>query len=117
MVYIDGYVMPVPTENRDAYLEHIRLVATVFKEHGALSIVECWGAEVPDGEVTSMPMAVKLQPGETVVFGWIRWPSKEVHDAAWPKIYQDPRMAADVNRAPFDSKRMIFGGFDVVAEL
>ncbi|KCZ55397.1 hypothetical protein HY29_12740 [Hyphomonas beringensis] len=84
----------------------------MFKEVGALSVVECWGVDVPEGKLTSMPMAVKLEEGETVVLSWISWPSKEARDAAWEKLMADERMAG--MEMPFDGSRMIFGGFDVV---
>ena len=58
-------------------------MGAVFKEHGALAVVECWGDDVPEGKLTSFPMAVKREPDETVVFGWIVWPSRELRDAAW----------------------------------
>ncbi len=66
------------------------------------------------GEVTSFPMAVKRQPDETVVFGWILWPSREVRDQAMPKLMEDPRLQPDVNPMPFDGKRLIYGGFEVI---
>ena len=77
-----------------------------------MSVVECWGVDVPEGKLTSMPMAVKLEEGETVVLSWISWPSKEARDAAWEKLMADERMAG--MEMPFDGSRMIFGGFDVV---
>lgn len=111
MKYVDGFVAAVPTANREAYIKHSSEAAVIFRELGALSIVECWGDEVPDGKVTSFPMAVQCKPDETVVFAWITWPSKEVHDVAMKKMMEDPRMQPDVNPMPFDGKRMIFGGF------
>nr|WP_241765154.1 DUF1428 domain-containing protein [Hyphomonas beringensis] len=93
-------------------MEHARKAADLFKEVGALSVVECWGVDVPEGKLTSMPMAVKLEEGETVVLSWISWPSKEARDAAWEKLMADERMAG--MEMPFDGSRMIFGGFDVV---
>ena len=116
MTYVDAFVAAVPTANRDAYLEHARKAAVVFKRHGALSLVECWGDDIPDGEVTSFPMAVKCKPDETVVFSWVTWPSKEVREAGMQKIFADPDMQPDANPMPFDGKRIILGGFDVVLE-
>ena len=75
MSYVDGYIMAVPTGNRDAFTKHAKEAAVVFKEHGASSVFECWGDDVPDGKVTSFPMAVQKKPDETVVFSWILWPS------------------------------------------
>ena len=116
MTYVDGFVAAVPTANREAFRKHAADAAPVFKEHGALKVVECWGDDVPDGKVTSFPMAVKCEPGETVVFSWIIWPSREVRDAGMAKVMADPRVQADANPLPFDGKRMIYGGFEVVVE-
>jgi uncharacterized protein YbaA (DUF1428 family) len=116
MSYIEGFVGPVPTANKDTYLAHAKIFDTVFKDHGATRIVECWGADVPDGKLTSFPMAVKLEPDETVVFGWIEWPSKAARDAGGAAAMKDPRMAA-IEKMPFDGKRMIYGGFEVINEV
>ena len=113
MNYVDGFVTPVLTANRDAYLQHAKDVAVMFKEYGATSVVECWGDDVPEGKVTSFPMAVKVEPGEIVVFSWVTWPSRAVRDAGWAKLMADPRMASGAI-PPFDGKRMIYGGFEVL---
>ena len=112
MNYVDGFVAAVPTANREAYLAHAKLAAGIFKEHGALSVVECWGNDVPVGKLTSFPMAVQCKPDETVVFAWITWPSKAVRDNGMKAVMADPRMA-DMTM-PFDGKRMIYGGFEVI---
>lgn len=117
MAYVDGFVAAVPTANKETYREHARSAGEVFKEHGALSFVECWGDDVPDGEVTSFPMAVKCQEDETVVFAWITWPSRSARDQGMEKVMVDPRMQPDVNPMPFDGKRLIFGGFETIVEL
>ncbi|MFP4538768.1 MAG: DUF1428 domain-containing protein [Dichotomicrobium sp.] len=116
MSYIDGFVAAVPTANREKFREHAELAADVFKECGALSVVECWGDDVPDGEVTSFPMAVKREDDETVVFSWVVWPSKEVRDAGMQKMMEDPRMHPDNNPMPFDGKRIVHGGFVPLVE-
>ncbi|SFL91547.1 DUF1428 domain-containing protein [Marinobacter zhejiangensis] len=116
MSYVDGFVAAVPTANKAAYIEHARIAAGVFRAHGALEVVECWGDDVPEGTVTSFPMAVKCQPEETVVFSWIVWPSRAVRDTGLPKVMADPRLQPDTNPMPFDGKRMIFGGFDMVVQ-
>jgi len=90
-------------------------MAPLFKEHGATRVVECWGDDVPDGKVTDFKRAVKAEPGENVVFSWIVWPSKQVREAATKKIMQDPRMQPPAEM-PFDGKRMIFGGFEIVLD-
>lgn len=112
MSYIDAFVAAVPTANKEKYIRHASEAVVVFKEHGALNVVECWGDDVPEGETTSFPMAVKCQSGETVVFSWIEWPSRAVRDKAMPLIMEDPRLQPDVNPMPFDGKRLIFGGFE-----
>jgi uncharacterized protein YbaA (DUF1428 family) len=118
MSYVDGYVQAVPTANREAYAEMARISAPLFRDHGALSVVECWGDDVPDGVVTSFPLAVKKEPHETVVFSWIIWPDKATRDAAYPAMEADPRFAPVVEqgRALSDGKRMIFGGFVPIIE-
>lgn len=116
MNYVDGFVCAVPTANRDAYQSHAANAAQIFKEFGALSVTECWGDDVPDGKVTSFPMAVQKKVDETVVFSWITWPSKQVRDDAWKKVMVDPRMAHEKNPLPFDGKRMIYGGFQTIVE-
>jgi uncharacterized protein YbaA (DUF1428 family) len=116
MTYVDGFVAAVPTANREAFRKHAADAAPVFKEHGALKVVECWGDDVPDGKLTSFPMAVKCEPGETVVFSWIVWPSRQARDAGMAKVMVDPRIQPEANPLPFDGKRAIFGGFEVVVE-
>jgi len=116
MSYIDGFVVAVPTANRGAYKEHAEKAAPIFKEHGALKMVECWGDDVPDGKLTSFPMAVQKKDDETVVFSWIVWPSKQARDEGMKKVMADPRIQPDVNPMPFDGKRLIFGGFEVLVE-
>jgi uncharacterized protein YbaA (DUF1428 family) len=117
MTYVDGFVVAVPTANEEAYRRLAETAAQVFKEHGALSVVECWGDDVPEGKLTSFPMAVKREDDETVVFAWIVWPSKEVRDAAHPKVMADPRIDPKENPMPFDGKRMIYGGFRTILEV
>jgi uncharacterized protein YbaA (DUF1428 family) len=116
MAYVDGFVAAVPTANRDAYLKHATEAAKVFRDHGALQVVECWGDDVPDGTLTSFPMAVKKQPDETVVFSWVTWPSRAVRDEGMQKVMVDPRMQPENNPMPFDGKRLIYGGFEVLLD-
>jgi len=105
-----------PTANREIYKNHAEAAAVVFKEHGALKLVECWGDDVPDGEVTSFPMAVKRKDDETVVFSWIIWPSRQVRDQGMKNVMADPRLQPDTNPMPFDGKRLIYGGFEMLVE-
>lgn len=116
MSYVDGFVAAVPTASKEEYLEHARMSAGIFKEYGALKIVETWGDDVPEGEITSFPMAVKAETNESVVFSWVIWPSKDVRDAGWQSMMEDPRMQAEDNPMPFDGKRLIYGGFNLILE-
>ena len=116
MSYVDGFVAAVPTANREAFRVHALRAADFLKENGALQVVECWGDDVPDGETTSFPMAVKRRPDETGVFSWIVWPSRAVRDEAHAKMMADPRLAEDLNPMPFDGKRVIYGGFEPIME-
>ncbi len=114
MSYVDGFVAAVPTANKEAYRAHAALMAPLFKEHGALTVVECWGDDVPEGKLTSFTMAVKREENEAVVFSWITWPSRQVRDAGWEKVMADPRMQSGENPLPFDGKRLIYGGFEMM---
>lgn len=116
MPYVDGCVLAVPTANREQYRQFAQGAAAVFKDHGALKVTECWGDDVPEGKLTSFPMAVKRQDNETVVFSWILWPSRAVRDEGWKKVMADKRMQPDPSQMPFDGKRMIFGGFEMMVE-
>ena len=116
MSYVDGFVIPVPTDNKDKFFEMARRTAPIFLEHGASQVVECWGDDVPDGKVTDFRRAVNAEAGENVVFAWIVWPSKEARDAGMKKVMEDPRGQPGPDM-PFDGKRMIFGGFAAVIEV
>jgi Uncharacterized conserved protein len=117
MPYVDGFVIAVPTVNKEKYKKHAEEAAVVFKEHGALKLVECWGDDVPEGKVTSFPMAVQRKDDETVVFSWIIWPSRAIRDQGMPKVMTDPRLQPDKNAMPFDGKRMIYGGFEMIVDV
>ena len=116
MAYMDGFVLAVPDAKREEFRAHAEEMAAHFRRHGATRVVESWGDDVPDGKLTSFPMAVKREDGESVVFSWIAWPSKQVRDEAWKKIMEDPAMKMDPASAPFDGKRMIYGGFSVIVD-
>ena len=116
MHYVDGFVLAVPSNNKAAYIVCAEKAADVYKEYGALSVIECWGDDVPAGKLTSFPMAVQCKPDEIVVFSWIIWPSRIIRDAAQKKVMADPRMQPDANPMPFDGKRMIYGGFQIIVE-
>jgi uncharacterized protein YbaA (DUF1428 family) len=116
MTYVDSFVLAVPTASRDAYLRHAAEAAAVFHDHGALRVVETWADDVPEGKLTDFHRAVAREVDETVVVGWIEWPSKPARDAAWPLIMADPRMDMSKNPMPFDGKRMIHGGFETLLD-
>ena len=116
MAYVDGFVAAVPTTNREIYKKHAEAAAAVFKEYGALKFVECWGDDVPEGKLTSFPMAVKRQDDETVVFSWVIWPSRNVRDQGMTKVMSDPRLQPENNPMPFDGKRLIYGGFEMIVD-
>jgi uncharacterized protein YbaA (DUF1428 family) len=107
--YIDGAIIPVLTARKDDYSALLKRQAAIFTELGATRFIDAWGDNVPDGKQTDFKKAVNAKPDETVVFSFIEWPSKTVRGAAWPKIFQDPRMQED--NAPGDDTRRIFGGF------
>ncbi len=116
MTYVDGFVAAVPTANKAEYIEHAEAAAAIFKEYGALKSVECWGDDVPDGEITSFPLAVQCRDDETVVFSWIPWPSRDVRNAAMAKAMADKRLDPQRNPMPFDGMRLIYGGFEMLVD-
>ena len=115
MYYIDGFVAPVPSANKQRYIEHARQAGEVFKEHGAIKLVECWGDDVPPGQQTSFPKAVQCREDETVVFSWVVWPSREARERGMELIASDSRM--EENPMPFDGSRLIYGGFQMILEI
>ena len=121
MSYIDGFVIAVPTANKQKFIEHARLGDSVFTDHGATRVVECWADDVSEGKVTDFGKAVLAKEDESVVFSWIEWPDKETRDAAMKKLmsddFSDERMDPTKNPAPFDGKRLIYGGFKPIVEL
>jgi uncharacterized protein YbaA (DUF1428 family) len=114
--YADGFVAPVPHAKKEDYRAMAAKAAVVFKEYGAVRVVEAWGDDVPEGKVTDFQRAVKAEEGENIVFSWIEWPSKEARDAAWPKLMADERMKPDFANMPFDGKRMFWGGFATLVD-
>jgi uncharacterized protein YbaA (DUF1428 family) len=110
--YADGYVVPVPSDKKEAYRKLASKAADVFKEFGATRVVEAWGDDVPDGKVTDFKRAVNATPNEGVVFSFVEWPDKATRDESWKKVMEDPRMQPGADEMPFDGKRMIWGGFE-----
>jgi uncharacterized protein YbaA (DUF1428 family) len=116
MTYFEGFVVPVPEANKDAYREHASGAFPLFQEFGVTRLVEAWGDDVPEGKVTDFRGAVKAEQGENVVFSWFEYPSKDARNAANAKMMSDPRMEAMGAEMPFDGKRMIMGGFNAIVE-
>ena len=116
MAYVDGFLIPVPNHRKDEYRAHEEKWFPWFRDKGATSLVVCWGDDVPEGKVTSFPMAVQRKDDETVVFSWIWWPSKEKRDAGMAAAMQDPRLKEGMDPMPFDGQRMIYGGFEVIVD-
>ncbi|WP_339693827.1 DUF1428 domain-containing protein [uncultured Parasphingorhabdus sp.] len=125
MSYIDGFVIAVPTANKQKFIDHANNADSMFVEMGALKVVECWGDDVSEGSTTDFRKAVKANEDESIVFSWIEWPDKATRDAGMAKLEAamedpdnaDPRMDPVKNPMPFDGKRMIFGGFQPVVTL
>ena len=118
MAYIDGFVIAVPTTNKQAFIDMAKTIDGFFIQHGATRVMECWGDDVPDGKLTDFRKAVQAKDDETVVFSWIEWPDKAARDAGMARMHD--AMAADAFKSVdmcFDGKRMIFGGFSPVLML
>jgi uncharacterized protein YbaA (DUF1428 family) len=116
MTYVDGFVVPVKKDRIEDYRRMAQSSAALFKEFGALSVVECVADDVPYGELTSFPRAVQIAEDEIVVFSWIVYPSREVRDASNKRMMEDPRMKDAMESMPVDGKRMIFGGFNTIVD-
>lgn len=117
MAYVDGFVLAVPLARLADYKKLARKGGKIWREHGALSYVECVGDDVPVGKLTSFTRAVKLKEGETVVFAWIVYHSRKHRDEVMKEVMADPRLKMDMATAPFDGKRMIWGGFKTIVEM
>ena len=114
--YVDGYVVPVPKKNVQAYRRMAQKAGRIWREHGALEFRECIADDVKMGKLTSFPRSVKLKRNETVLFSWIVFKSRTQRDRVNAKVMKDPRLAdmMDAKAMPFDAKRMIYGGFKVL---
>ena len=117
--YVDGYVVPVPLRNLDAYRRMADKAGKIWIEHGALEVWECVGDDVKPGKLTSFPQSVQLKEDETVVFSWILYDTRESRDRINKAVMEDPRMKdmMDPKTNPFDGKRMFWGGFKSIVEL
>ena len=115
MAYVDGFIVAVPKKNIDAYKSLAKKAGKIWREYGALDYREWVADDVKVGKLTSFPRAVKMKPSETVVFAWITYKSRAQRDKVNAKVMADPRlkkMMTDTKSAPFDGKRMIYGGFE-----
>src|ERR1700688_5200759 len=113
MSYVDGFVVPVPRNKIDAYKEIARKAGAIWKEYGALAVVECMGDDVPYGTLTSFPRAVQAKDDEIVIFSWIVYRSRAERDEVNRKVMADARLKGEM---PFDGKRLIYGGFEMWLE-
>jgi len=114
--YVDGFVVPVPKNKVDDYRRVAANAGNVWREHGALAFVECLADDVKPGKLTSFPQAVNLEPDETAVFSYIVYSSRAERDRINALVMKDPRLDMNPADMPFDMKRMIFGGFNVLVE-
>ena len=116
--YVDGFVLPVPKKKVGDYRRMARKAGKIWREHGALEFRECVAEDVKKGKVTSFPQSVKLARNETVVFSWIVFRSRAHRDRVNAKVMEDPRLAdmMEPEDAPFDAKRMIYGGFQIAVK-
>jgi len=119
MSYVDGFILPVPKRNMEAYRRMAKLAGKVWREHGALAYVEAVADDVKVGKLTSFPRSVKLKAGETVVFSYIVYKSRAQRDRVNKKVMKDERLKPmmDMKAMPFDGKRMIYGGFKAFIEM
>jgi len=119
MAYVDGFLLPVPKKNLEAYTRMSRRAGKVWREHGALDYKECAGDDLNVKGMVPFPRSIKLKPGETVVFSWIVFKSRAHRDRVNARVMKDPRLASmmDSKAMPFDVKRMVYGGFRVIVDL
>jgi len=119
MRYVDGFVLPIPRKNLQAYRRMARKAGKVWREHGALEYRECVGDDLNIKGVKTFPRLVKPKHGETVVFSWIVYRSRAHRDRVNAKVMKDPRLAKmmDPKAMPFDVRRMVYGGFKVLVEV
>lgn len=116
MTYFQGFLIPVPSDKQAAYVKMATDAVPLFEDYGARRLVECWGDSVPHGKVTDMYRAVNAEDGESIVFSWVDWDSEEACQAAHDAMMRDERMEMP-QEMPFDGKRMIFAGFELLGEL
>ena len=116
--YVDGYVVPIPKKNLQAYRRMAHKADKVWRDHGAVEFRECVGDDLKTKTVASFPRTIRLKPGETVLFSWIVFKSRADRDRVNARVMKDPRLAKmmDPKAMPFESKRMVYGGFKVIVD-
>ena len=114
-MYVDGYLYVIRTDRKEEFIEFAKEMSALFRRHGALRVMECWEEEVPEGKMTSMPMAVSRQEGEAILFSWVEWESKEIRDAVCGSIHTEAEKVP-YDKTLFDMTRMAMGGFQVVVD-
>ena len=119
MKYLDGFVLPVPKKNLNAYRRMAAAAGKVWREHGALDFKECVGDDLNVKMGVPFPRQIKSKPGETVMFSFIVYKSRAHRDRVNAKVMKDPRITetCDPKRMPFDCKRMVYGGFKVLVDM
>jgi uncharacterized protein YbaA (DUF1428 family) len=117
MAYVDGFLLPVPRKNLDAYRRLSRKAGKIWREHGALDYKECLADDVSAKGTASFPRIAGTRPGEAVVFSWIVYKSKAHRNRVNAKVMKDPRMKFDPKDMPFDVRRMAYGGFKVFVDI
>jgi uncharacterized protein YbaA (DUF1428 family) len=115
--YVEGFLLAVPARNKAVYTKMAKTYAKVFLDLGALRLVEAWGDDVPKGKWTDFYRAVKAKKTERIVFAWVEWPSRKVRNAAMKKMMANAPTPAEHKAMPFDTKRMIFGGFSTIVDV
>lgn len=116
MTYVNGFLLAVPNANKQKYIEMAENAAKIFRSNGALSFVETWGSDVPDGKLTSFPLAVKLKDDESVVFSWITWPDKQLSETGMASAMKEFDELDVMSTMPYDGLRMMWGGFETIVE-
>ena len=119
MSYVDGFVLPVPKKNLEAYRKMARMAGKIWMKHGALEFRECVADDVKPGKHTSFPQSVKLKPGEVVVFSYIVFKNRAARDKINKKVMEELHLMASMqgDDMPFDGKRLIYGGFETLVDL
>jgi uncharacterized protein YbaA (DUF1428 family) len=118
MGYVDGFVLPVPKKNLQAYRRMAQKAGKLWREHGALDYKECAGDDLNTKMGVPFSKNAKAKSGETVIFAYIVFKSRAHRDRVNAKVMKDPRITGmcDSKDMPFDVKRMVYGGFKVFVD-